>query len=217
MKIYIVEGIDGSGKSTAVKFIQDIHSRNKKVLVFKEPDGYFRQILSMAADPTSSKMSTLDEWMCFWLNRFDLWMHNILPFVDEDVIVIIDRSFVSTYAYQICGRELDSEFEKSFFFWKSKLLDIFADKEVVIQHIYMRVSVKTALNRVFMRPAKKGDLIQFEVEDFLKRTKSGFDIYYNDKLNLLPFESVVVINADKTLDEVNLEIREKLTSGAGEK
>ena len=48
-------------------------------------------------------------------------------------------------------------------------------------------------------------------EDFLKRTKSGFDIYYHEKSNLASFENVVVINADNTLEEVNAELREKLS------
>lgn len=209
MKIYIVEGIDGSGKSTASRFIKDLFS-HKEVLGFREPDGYFRKILCIAADPKTTSMTALDEWMCFWLNRFDLWMNRILPFVDKDVIVIIDRSFVSTFAYQISGRDLGSEFEKSFFFWKNNLLNIFSDKEVTIQHIYMRTSVRVAQERLGKRSITIDDLTQFEEEPMQMRVKSGFDLYYHDKSHMAPIESVVVINADKTLDEVNAELREKL-------
>lgn len=209
MKIHIIEGIDGSGKSTASRFIKSLFL-DKKVIELREPDGYFRNILTEAA--STRDMSLFDEWMCFWLSRFDLWMNQILPFVNEDVVVIIDRSFVSTYAYQIYGRGLGQDFEKSFYFWKKELLNLFTDKEMIqIHHIYMRASVDIAQARISSRPSKAGDLTQFEAEDMQKRVKSGFDIYYNNKSNLASFEDVVVINANNSIEDVNNELGDKLS------
>lgn len=214
MKIYIAEGIDGSGKSTIAKVLKSL-CPDKKVLELREPCGIFRNFLASAAGAKDrddkNSMSCLDEWMCFWLNRFNLWMSEILPYASDDVVVIIDRSFVSTYAYQISGRELGSEYEKSFFFWRDRLLGLFKDTDISIQHIYMRASVKVAQSRISFRKPNPDDLVQFEEEKMQQRVKSGFDIYYNDKKsNLKPFESLIVINADGTKEEVEAELRQKL-------
>lgn len=213
MEIYITEGIDGSGKSTASRFIAETFSVPDN-LRFREPDGYSRQILAKAAADKDKKdgikMSVLDEWMCFWLYRFDLWMNHILPQVNEKKTLIIDRSFVSTYAYQIYGRDLGPEFEKSFFFWKSRLLELFTGKDVHIHHVYMRASVKVAQARIGFRGIKDGDLTQFEEGNMQMRVKSGFDLYYHEGKNLSPIEDLIVIDADKDIDEVQAELRDKL-------
>ncbi len=208
MNIYIIEGIDGSGKSTVSKFIKGMFP-DKEIMDFREPDGLYRSFLSRAGR-NEIKINHMDEWICFWMNRFDLWVNVILPRVNDDVIVIIDRSFVSTYAYQISGRMLNNDYVTSFFFWRERLLELFADKDATICHIYMRASVKVAQARISSRKVNAADLIQFEEERMQQRVKSGFDIYYNDKLNLKSFEKVVIINADNTLDEVNLELQQKL-------
>ncbi len=208
MEIYITEGIDGSGKSRASEFIAQTFSIPDE-LKFREPDGYYRQILSRAAAGTV-EMSVLDEWMCFWLYRFDLWMNHILPHADEDVVVVIDRSFVSTYAYQISGRGLGPEFEKSFFFWKNRLLELFTDKDVRIHHVYMKASVMVAQSRIGFRGVKDGDLTQFEEGNMQMRVRSGFNLYYHNDKNLSSIEGLIVIDADKDIDEVQAELRDKL-------
>jgi thymidylate kinase len=209
VNIYIIEGIDGAGKSTAILAIREMFP-GKKILQFKEPDGFFHQILAKAA--ATDNISKMDEYMTFWMCRFDLWMNKILPEVDNlDVVVIIDRSFASTFAYQIEGRGL-LEYEKSFFFWKRNLLSIFDGKMVEIHHLYLRVSVEIGLSRIGIRGPGQNDLTQFERRDNLQRVKAGFDFFYGpgNKCNFSPIEYIHIIDAGQSVDDVIAQIKSEI-------
>lgn len=210
MNIYIIEGIDGAGKSTASTTISQIFS-DKRIIKFREPDGFFRDILAKAT--VADSISVLDEYITFWLCRFNLWMNHILPEIDNpNTIIIIDRSFASTYAYQIEGRGL-GEYEKSFFFWKKNLISLLSDKDgVEIHHIYLRVSVDIGLARIGVRKPGKDDLTQFEKKDFLQRVKAGFDFFYGkgNKNNFSPIEYIHIIDASKSIDEVIAQIKAEI-------
>jgi thymidylate kinase len=209
MNIYIFEGIDGAGKSTAIMAVEKF-LKDKRVLRLKEPDGFFHHILAKAA--ATNNVSPMDEYITFWLNRFDLWMNKILPEVDSlDVVIIIDRSFASTFAYQIEGRGL-LEYEKSFFFWKKQLISLLDRKNVQIHHIYLRVSVEIGLSRVGVRIPNQNDLTQFERRDNLQRVKAGFDLFYGPgyKDSFSPIEHIHIIDASKTQEEVIAQIRAEI-------
>lgn len=201
MNIYIIEGIDGSGKSTAAKALKDFWEKEgKEVLSLREPAGYFRSILIGGVGEGDT--SYLNEWMAFWMGRFEIWRHEILPRQDEDIVVIIDRSYASTYAYQIEGRKL-THFTSSFFFWKEQLLLQFKPGSTRIHHLYLRISVETGLSRVGLRGG--GELTHFEIEDMQRRVKFGFDFYYapkNARKNLSSIEVVYVIDGEVSREEV---------------
>lgn len=213
MNIYIIEGIDGAGKSTAARAIREIFL-NKRILSFREPDGFFRTILAKSA--IADNLPFLDEYIVFWLNRFDLWMNQIIPEVDncidsQNTVIVIDRSFPSTYAYQIEGRGM-KDYEKSFFFWKKNLISLFEGKMVEIHHIYLRISVEVGLSRIVVRKSGQDDLTQFEKKDLLQRVKTGFDLFYGpgNGSNFSSIEYIHIIDASKSIDEVIAQIKNEI-------
>jgi thymidylate kinase len=196
-KIYIIEGIDGCGKDSVKDFMVDLLGDN--VSAFREPDGHFRKILKESV----GKLSMMDEYMTMWIGRFVLWLNEIISDKTKEH-VIINRSFPSTYAYQIEGRGLE-EYRESFFFWKNQLLSIVKDSGVQVHHVYLRTSVKVSLERIGNRGG--GELEHFEEETFLRKTKGGYDLFYGDKSNFSSNEIVHVIDANQSKSEVFASVR----------
>ena len=196
-KIIIIEGIDGCGKDFVRDHVVTLISNNVKTL--REPDGNFRQILKSAG----GTLKPLEEYMTMWIGRFLLWNTEIEN--DSKDFYIINRSFPSTYAYQIEGRGF-VEFEENFRFWKKQLLRIFGPDQYEIIHIYLRVDLKIALERIGKRADSDG-LEHFEEKKLLERTRMGYDKYFADKSNFDTHEKVIVINANLSkegvVDEIN--------------
>ncbi len=200
-KIIIIEGIDGCGKD----FIKDSivnYLGEENVSTFREPDGHFRNILKQSV----GKLSMMDEYMTMWIGRFVLWLNQIVSDKTGEHI-IVNRSYPSTYAYQIEGRGL-GEYRQSFFFWKKQLLSMVQESGVEVHHIYLRTDVKVSLERIGKRAG--GELEHFEEETFLKRTKGGYDLFYGDKGNFASNEHVHVIDANQGKDDVFVQVRKAL-------
>ncbi len=197
-KIIIIEGIDGCGKDFVRDSIKNILN-NDDVKFLREPDGYFREILK---DKNIEK-SFMDEFISMWIGRFVLWIEEILK--SPLSFFVINRSYPSTYAYQIQGRGL-SDFEKSFNFWKERLLLMFKDEDIQIHHLYLKTDVSVSLSRTKKRANSDG-LEYFEEENFLIKTKDGYDDYYTNMNNFTKNEFIHIIDANKTKDEVMSQVK----------
>jgi len=102
------EGIDGSGKSTQSKKLYSwLKRRGYKTIHLEEPGGTklgdkLREILLYAEE-----ISEFSELFLFFACRAQLVKEIIRPSLREGKIVIIDRFFDSTLAYQGYGRGLN--------------------------------------------------------------------------------------------------------------
>lgn len=94
------EGIDGAGKTTQVDLLtQYFVSANKQVVRSKEPtDGPWGQKIRTSAK--TNRMSLPDELHAFIEDRKEHLRDKILPALANGQIVILDRYFYSTIAYQ---------------------------------------------------------------------------------------------------------------------
>jgi dTMP kinase len=95
-----VEGIDGAGKSTQVDLLADFFtSAELPVLKSKEPtDGpWGRKVRQSAAH---GRMTPEQELIAFTEDRKEHLRDKIQPAIDRGQIVILDRYFYSTVAYQ---------------------------------------------------------------------------------------------------------------------
>ncbi len=198
--IYIIEGIDGCGKDFVRDYLVTSISGSLKTL--REPDGDFRQILKDA----KGTLGPLEEYMTMWIGRFLLWNTEIMQ--DPKDTYIINRSFPSTYAYQIEGRGF-IQFEGNFRFWKKQLLKIFGPDKYQIIHLYLRVDLMIALERIGKRADSDG-LEHFEEEKLLERTRMGYNKYFGDKSNFDSHEKVFVINANASKEDVVDQINKAL-------
>lgn len=103
------EGIDGCGKTTQLKKLKEyLESLGKSVIMLREPGGTdfsekIREILLYSRDAISARA----ELLLFESARAHLVETVIKPALGEGKIVLCDRFFDSTTAYQGYGRGLD--------------------------------------------------------------------------------------------------------------
>lgn len=107
------EGIDGSGKSTqATALLRKVQEEGFNAVLFREPGGtrISEQIRQILLSTKHSEMDPLTEVMLYSAARAQLTVEMIVPGLMENDIVICDRYFDSTIAYQGYGRGIDLEF-----------------------------------------------------------------------------------------------------------
>lgn len=102
------EGIDGCGKSTQIDLLKNYLEINDLTYsVFREPGGSevsekIRELLLH----DSQEMDSITELLLFSAARSQLIKEKVIPLLERDEIVILDRFYDSTTAYQGYGREL---------------------------------------------------------------------------------------------------------------
>jgi dTMP kinase len=98
--LIVIEGIDGAGKTTQVEALQRAFLTAGEVpVVSKEPtDGPWGLKIKQSA--TSGRMPLDEELQAFIQDRTEHVRTLILPALSEGRIVILDRYFYSTIAYQ---------------------------------------------------------------------------------------------------------------------
>jgi len=191
-KFITVEGIDGCGKTTQAEFIIDgLVEAGLSAKLVREPGGdpiseSIRKLLLHAEE----SMSDRAEALLMIASRAQLTDKVILPQIIDGKWVVADRYADSTLAYQGGGRglsvkSLDMINEFGTYTLKPDLT-FFIDISVDIANSRMRV---------------ERDRIEKEGNDFQQRVR---DQYL--KLSESDSGRVVVINGDKSIDEIKADI-----------
>lgn len=106
------EGIEGSGKSTQIKLLVDYLKKQQiPHLATREPGGtpIAETIRKILLDPLCSEMLPETELLLYCASRAQHTGELILPALKAGKIVISDRYYDSSYAYQGAARDLDYE------------------------------------------------------------------------------------------------------------
>jgi dTMP kinase len=106
--LIVFEGPEGAGKSTQLRLLADwLGQRGHDVVAVREPGGTIvgDEIRRILLDPTSDIVPRT-EALLFMASRAQLVESEIRPALDRGSIVLVDRFFLSTYAYQGDGRGL---------------------------------------------------------------------------------------------------------------
>jgi len=104
------EGIEGSGKTTqakhTVRFLQD---KGHDCVITREPGGtrIGEKIRAILLDPLSKDMYPLTEFLLYTADRAQHIKEYILPLLSDGKIVLCDRYYDATMAYQGFARGLD--------------------------------------------------------------------------------------------------------------
>jgi len=170
-----IEGIDGAGKTTIVKFLaEELKKRGYEVVTFKEPTDS-----EWGKRVRQEKLKPEEELELFLKDREWNVKNNIIPALKSGKIVILDRYYYSTIAYQ-GARGIDLELIKN-------LNERFPKPNIVI---ILDISPETALKRI----KDKREPDKFEKIEFLKKVREIF--------LMLKCENVFIINAELDLDTV---------------
>lgn len=153
----VMEGIDGSGKSTATRALKDhFESAGKKVVLTAEPTG--GNIGKLVAE--TDDLSPEAEALLFTADRA-CHTEQIKRWVGEGCIVICDRYFGSTLAYQSAAG-MDIEWLKAI---NSKAI---VEPDLTI---LMDMDPEEALERVGKRGEEKS---RFERLDYQKKVRAAY-------------------------------------------
>lgn len=109
--LIVFEGGEGSGKSTQLRLLsRDLEKHDIPHLCLREPGGtplgteVRRLLLDRASDIVPRA-----EALLFMASRAQLVEREVRPALERGEIVLLDRFFLSTYAYQIAGHGLPDE------------------------------------------------------------------------------------------------------------
>ena len=105
------EGIDGCGKSTQAELVARVLEDAGVPLVrLREPGGtaISEGIRAVLLDPSNAEMCDECELLLYEASRAQLVRQAIEPALEAGTLVICDRFYDSTYAYQAGGRGLSS-------------------------------------------------------------------------------------------------------------
>lgn len=105
-----LEGVDGSGKSTKARFLAaDLEARGREVVCLREPGGtkISEAIRALLLDPANDEMANEAELLLYEASRAQLVRQVIEPALARGAVVICDRFYDSTFAYQASARGID--------------------------------------------------------------------------------------------------------------
>jgi dTMP kinase len=106
--LVVLEGPEGAGKTTQLRMLADwIGGHGRKVVAVREPGGTVvgDEIRRILLDPASDIVPR-SEALLFMASRAQLVEREIRPALQNGDIVLVDRFFLATYAYQGVGRGL---------------------------------------------------------------------------------------------------------------
>ena len=105
-----LEGADGCGKSTQASLIAAaLEASGREVVRLREPGGtpISEKVRALLLDPANDEMVPECELMLYEASRAQLTRQVIEPALARGAVVLCDRYYDSTYAYQAGGRALD--------------------------------------------------------------------------------------------------------------
>ena len=109
--LIVLEGIEGVGKSTQLQHLRrHLERRGLVATILREPGGTPAgdEIRRLLLDP-GNEVDPRTEALLFMASRAQLVADVIRPALARGEFVLLDRFFLSTYAYQIAGRGLPEE------------------------------------------------------------------------------------------------------------
>jgi dTMP kinase len=190
---FAFEGIDGSGKSTQIRLLKEFFERQgKTVRTVREPGGTLvseavREILLAPAH--KGKMCDTAELLLYAAARAQLVREVVEPALLRGEVVLADRFFLSTIAYQGYGRGISIDEIR-------RITDIACGSCKPALHIVLDVPVGAGRKR---QAERKGipDRLESEGNAFFERVRQGYLAYAQEHP-----EECVVVDATRSVEEV---------------
>lgn len=107
------EGGDGAGKTTHITFLANtLRAMGHEVLCLREPGGTSvgESLRSIVLDPANTELSDQSELLIYEAARAQIVKEVIIPALARGAVVLLDRFYDSTVAYQAYGRGLPVAF-----------------------------------------------------------------------------------------------------------
>ena len=193
------EGVEGSGKSTQAKLLYKFIKKNitKNVILTREPGGtlFSEKIRNLILDKKTN-ISTLTEFFLLMAARNEHIISKINFYLKKNFIIICDRFFYSTLAYQHYLEDMDKKF-------------IFNIQKKIYKKIHPDITFLIDLNnkeskiRISNRSKKTNRFDKLSSYHFNK-IRNGFI-----KISKIYKNKIVLIKGSRSLIEIQNEINKK--------
>ena len=196
-----LEGIEGVGKSTQLKFISDyLQKKGIALTLTREPGGTALaeaiRSLVLGSDFAPETIIPETELLLFFAARAQHIHYVIKPALQRGDWVLCDRFTETSYAYQGGGRGIDPAFIRSLQLWIQQDLKINAV-------LLLDAPVDIALRRTHSR--QQLDRIEAEKQDFFTRARAS----YLERAKQMP-DCYHIIDASRSLKDVQVQIKQVL-------
>jgi dTMP kinase len=187
-KFIVIDGIEGAGKSTQIKFIAEyFQAQKREVVLTREPGGTplgekLRDILLN----TEIDILPTSELLLMFAARHQHLHEKIIPNINAGKIIISDRFVDSSYAYQGGGRGLETEIIDSLSF-------ITLENFKPDLTIFLNLPLEMALERIKQRETT--DRIEKESLEFFTKTYNAYQQRLKDDPTIKNIDSSGEITA----------------------
>ncbi len=184
------EGIEGCGKSTQAELLRDYFTaEGKEVILTREPGGTIisERIRNILLEPEHMEMLPETEVLLYSASRSQHTGEKIIPAIESGKIVISDRYYDSTIAYQGAARKINQAAIE--FLCNFAAYHLEPDLTFLID-----IPAETGLSRI---EPELADRLEQESLDFHRQVRQGF-------LDLAAkYKRIVIINGQNTIAEIN--------------
>ncbi|KAB0673840.1 dTMP kinase [Aeromonas veronii] len=198
-KFIVIEGLEGAGKSSAVRYVTDYLQRHgiNRIECTREPGGtpLAERMRAIVKEVHDERLTIEAELLLMYASRVQLVETRIKPALADGVWVVGDRHDLSSQAYQGGGRGIAAQL-------------IGAIKQAVLGNfkpdLTLYLDIDPALG--LQRARHRGELDRIELEQlsFFERTRTRYlELAAND-------DSIVVIDAAQTPEQVKAAIERAL-------
>ncbi|HDZ8837582.1 dTMP kinase [Aeromonas veronii] len=198
-KFIVIEGLEGAGKSSAVRYVTDYLQRHgiNRIECTREPGGtpLAERMRAIVKEVHDERLTIEAELLLMYASRVQLVETRIKPALADGVWVVGDRHDLSSQAYQGGGRGIDAQL-------------IGAIKQAVLGNfkpdLTLYLDIDPALG--LQRARHRGELDRIELEQlsFFERTRTRYlELAAKD-------DSIVVIDAAQTPEQVKVAIERAL-------
>jgi len=204
----VIEGNDGTGKSTQVRLLQTyFHKQGYSVVTIEEPGGgsvfttpvarYLRAVIKNGRLQRDPEINLA----LFSAARRELWQHSIAPALEQNTVVLAVRNYLSTLAYQGYGEGLDLDHirETTALFTGARYM---APDHIVV--LTMNDDAERKRRLAERSSSVRLDAFESRADDFQYRVNNGYAALARDMV--LPVVECIAPDHRKTPAEIQAEI-----------
>jgi dTMP kinase len=204
--LIVFEGGEGSGKSTQLRLLsRDLERGGVPHVCLREPGGtpLGTEVRRVLLD-RSSDIAPRAEALLFMASRAQLVEREIRPALERGELVLLDRFFLSTYAYQVAGHGLPEDEVRA----ANRFATGGLSPDVTLLFSY---PVEAGLARAARRP-NAHDRMEAMGEPFHRRVADAFGAYADPTWQAAHPECgpIVPVDAEGTEEQVMARVRTAL-------